>query len=95
MNFSFTMNSSVSTTSDVYLAHALETCDFFPRSGGGGGNITSWRICCPILPFSPTSDCMMPPEPPLKEKPPSYAPRCMNGLVKEKKTSEGLWPWLH
>ena len=26
-------------------AHALEACDFFPRSCGGDGCITSWRIC--------------------------------------------------
>ena len=41
MNFSFTMNSSVSTTLDVYWACALEACDFFYRSGGGGGCIIS------------------------------------------------------
>ena len=41
MNFSFAMNSSVSITSDVYWAHALEACDFFPKSGSGGGCIKS------------------------------------------------------
>ena len=37
MNFSFTMNSSICATSDVYWACALEAYDFFPRSGDGGG----------------------------------------------------------
>ena len=73
MNFSFTMNSSVSATLEVYSARALEACDLFPKSGGGGGYITSWKICCPLLFFSHAGGCMMLLEPPLKEKPPSYA----------------------
>ena len=80
MNFSFTMNSSVFATLDVYWARALEACDFFPRSGGGGGCLTSWRICCPLLPFTHIG-CMMPLEPPLKEMSPSYALVCVSGLV--------------
>ena len=43
MSFSFTMNSSVSATSDVHWACALEECDFLPRSSGGGSCITSWE----------------------------------------------------
>ena len=71
MNFSFTINSSVSATSDSYGAHALEACDFFPRSGGRGGYITSWRICCPLLSITLVGGCMMSHGPPLKENPPS------------------------
>ena len=41
MNFSFTRNSLVFATSIVDRAYALETCDSFPRSGGGGDRITS------------------------------------------------------
>ena len=41
MNFSFIRNSSIFATSDVYQACALETCDSFPRSSGGGDHITS------------------------------------------------------
>ena len=37
--------------------------------------------CCPLLPFTPVSNCMMPPRLPLKEKAPSYALCCVNGLV--------------
>ena len=47
MNSSFTRNSSVFVTSNVYWACALETCDSFPRLGGGGDYITSPGICCP------------------------------------------------
>ena len=36
MNFFFTRNSLVLATLDGYWACVLETCDFFPRSGGGG-----------------------------------------------------------
>ena len=61
MNLSFTMNSSISATSDVYWAHASEACDFFPMSSSRGGCITSWRICCPLLSFSPVGGYMMPP----------------------------------
>ena len=81
MNFSFTMNSLVFATSDVYWFRALEARDLFPRSGGGDGYITSWRTCCPLLPFSHAGNCMIPPKPPLKEKPLSYAPHCVSGLV--------------
>ena len=65
MNFSFIVNSSVFATIDVYWAHALEACDFFPMSGVGGGYVTSWRICFPLLPFTLVGGCMMPPGPPL------------------------------
>ena len=41
MNFSFTRDSLVFATSDVYWACALEAYDFFPRSSGGGDYITS------------------------------------------------------
>ena len=54
MNYSFTRNSLVFATLNVYRACALEACDFFPRSGGKGDCITSWGICCPLL--TPTLD---------------------------------------
>ena len=40
MNFSL-MNSSISATSNVYWARALDACDFIPRSGGSGSCIIS------------------------------------------------------
>ena len=63
MNFSFKRNSLVFATSDVYLACALEACDFFLRSNGGGDCITSWGICYPLLTPSPKGGYMVPSEP--------------------------------
>ena len=60
MNFSFTRNSLVFVVSYIYWAYALETCDYFPRSGGGD-RITSWGICCPLLTPTPKGGCMVPP----------------------------------
>ena len=42
-------------------ACVLETCDFFPRPGGGGDSITSWRICCPLLTPTLKGRYMVPP----------------------------------
>ena len=62
MNFSFTRNSLVFALLDVYWACALETCDFFPKSGGEGDCITSRGICHPLLTPTLKGGCMVPPK---------------------------------
>ena len=59
MKFSFIRKSySVFITLDVYWA-----CDFFLRSGDGGGCITSWGIYSSLLTPTPKGGCMVPLKP--------------------------------
>ena len=81
MNFSFTRNSSVFATSNVYWAYALETYDSFPRSGSGGDRITSYRICCLLLTPTPKGGCMVPPELLVEGSDSLLTPGCVVGLV--------------
>ena len=81
MNFSFTRNSSVFATSDVYWACALETCGSFPKSGGGSDHTTSWGICYPLLTPTPKDGCMVPLETLVEGNYPLLTPGCVVGLV--------------
>ena len=81
VNFSFTRNSPVFATSDVYWAYALETYESFPRSSGGGDYITSWGSCCPLLTPTPKGGCMVPLEPLVEGSDSLLPPGCVVGLV--------------
>ena len=81
MNFSFTRNSSIFATLNLYWACALEICDSFPRSGGGGDYITSWGICYPLLTPTPKGRCMVPTEPLVEGSDSLLTPVCVVGLV--------------
>ena len=80
MNFSFTRNSSVFATLDVYWACALETCVSFPKSGSGSDRITSWGICSPLTP-TPKGGCMVPLKPLVEGNYSLLTPGCVVGLV--------------